>query len=155
VKIFSNGLFFRQCILLGVMIGLPLTLLSCSDLAGTVRQVTYPPEFTYVNRDELNSRMHELGYELQLLELALAPEHDPLLDQQQEVVGILRNMERIAGAIQAGEAGSNHPFLQNDMAAFLATIGHARTAAALDPPRYYGAGRVSGGCTNCHRMNRG
>jgi hypothetical protein len=138
-----------------VLLALSLTLVSCNDVAGTFRQVTYPPGFTYVSREELSSRMHELGYELQQLDLALAPENQPLSEQQQQVVDILRNIERIAGGIQAGEAGSNHPFLQNDMAAFMATVAQARASAGLNPPRYYGAGQVSGGCTNCHQLNRG
>jgi len=136
------------------LLGLAVALVTCSDFAGIVRQVTYPPGFTYVSRDELISRMHELGYELQQLDLALAPESDALSEQQQQVVAVLRNIERIAGGIQAGEAGSNHPFLQNDMATFLTTVGQARIEAGFNPPRYYGAGRVSGGCTNCHRINR-
>ena len=152
MSIVSNRLFARPCVLLAVT----LVLLSCSDFAGAVRQVTYPPGFTYVSRDELDSRMQELGYELQQLDLALAPEINALSEQQQQqVVGILRNISRIAGGIQANEVGSNHPFLQNDMATFLASVRQARLAAASNPPRYYGAGRVSGSCTNCHRVNRG
>lgn len=149
--IFINRFFARQCTLLM----LTLALVSCSDLAGTVRKVTYPPGFTYVSRDELDSRMHELAYELQQLDLALAPERDALSEQQQQVVGILRKMERIAGGIQAGEAGSNHPFLQNDMTSFLTILGQARASASMTPPQYFGAGRVSGSCTNCHVKNRG
>jgi hypothetical protein len=150
MSIISNRLFARPFILVAIS----LTLASCSDFAGTMRKATYPQGFTYVSREELSSRMHELGYELQQLELALALESDGLSEQQQQVASILRNIERIAGDIQAGEAGSNHPFLQNDMATFLATVGQARMAAALNPPRYFGAGRVSGGCTNCHQVNR-
>lgn len=151
MSIVSNRLFVRPCILLAMT----LALVACSDFAGTVRQVTYPPGFTYVSREELDSRMHELGYELQQLDRALGPERDAIAEQQQQVIDILRNIARIAGSIEASEPGSNHPFLQNDMATFLATVRQARLAATSNPPRYYGAGRVSGSCTNCHRLNRG
>jgi hypothetical protein len=150
MRIVSNSLLVR----LSVLIGLSLTLVSCSGVAGALRQVTYPPGFTYVSREQLTSRMHELGYELQQLDQALGPDNQALSEQQQQVVTILNNIERVAGGIQAGEAGSNHPFLQNDMATFMATVGQARVSAGLNPPRYYEAGRVSGSCANCHRLNR-
>ena len=60
----------------------------------------------------------------------------------------------IAGSLQAGDAGSSHPFLQDDMAEFMDDVRQARMSAALTPARYYWAGRLSGGCMNCHRTNR-
>jgi hypothetical protein len=72
----------------------------------------------------MKSRTHKLGYELQQLDLALAPRSVALLKQRQQVVVISANTGRIAGGIQAGDAGSNHPFLQNDMAAARAVNGH-------------------------------
>jgi len=134
---------------------LVITLLSaCSDFAGMVRQVTYPPDFNYVSTQELRSRMQQLGYELQQLEDALAAENTQRADQQRQVVRILRDIEDIGGDLRAGDAGSNHPFLEDYMGAFLVDVRQARMGASLDPPRYYMAGRVSGGCVNCHRANR-
>jgi len=150
VDIFTN----RLCARLLAVLTLILALVACSDFAGTVPEVTYPSKFNYVNREEITSRMHVFRYEIQQLDLALAHESKALLDRQQQVVDILDNIGHIASSIQADVAGSNHPFLQNDMATFLATVGQARTAATLNPPRYYGAGVVSGGCINCHLTNR-
>jgi hypothetical protein len=74
--------------------------------------------------------------------------------QRQQVLAALGNMENIASNLQGGEAGSSHPFLQDFMGNFVNDLGRARITASLNPPRYYFAGRVSGGCVNCHRVNR-
>lgn len=128
---------------------------SCSDMAALARRVTYPPDFTYVSGQELRSRMDQLAYQLQLLDQALVVESN--LNQQvrqQEVVSILGTIERIGTNLQAGESGSNHPFLEDHMADFVINVSQARSAAIMDPPSYYLAGRVAGGCVNCHRVNR-
>lgn len=136
--------------LLGALL---LTLTGCSDFAAAVRQVTYPPDFTYVTGAEMRSRMNMLGYQLQQLDEALAVT-DPAAPDQQAVVDSLRQLERISSQLQAGDAGASHPFLEDDMPAFVAQVSRARMAATQDPPRYYLAGRVVGACAGCHRVNR-
>ena len=131
-----------------------LALSACGDFAGMVREVTYPPDFHYEGGQELRSRMHQLAYQLQLLEEALAEDDSGQTLQQQKVVGILSEMGRIGSNLQAGDIGPNHPFLQDYMRNFLYDVGQARNEVAQDPPRYYLAGRVSGGCANCHTINR-
>lgn len=127
---------------------------ACSDFAAAVREITYPPDFKYVSGQELRSDMHWLAFELQQLDLTLTKDYAPATNQQQEVLETLGRLEAIAGRLQAGDAGSNHPFLYDHMSSFVNDISQARNAAALDPPRYYLAGRISGSCVNCHRINR-
>ncbi|MDA1371693.1 MAG: hypothetical protein O2971_13160 [Proteobacteria bacterium] len=127
---------------------------ACNNFAGMVRQVTYPPDFNYVSTQELRSSMQRLGFQLQQLDEALAEDSFQRIDQQQQVLGILRDIEDIGSNLRAGDAGSNHPFLQDYMSAFLVDVRQARMGASLNPPHYYMAGRVSGGCVNCHRVNR-
>jgi hypothetical protein len=127
----------------------------CSnDMAAAMRKVTYPPDFKYVSPDELRSSMQQLGYQLQQLDEALLPDNPQNAAQQQKVVGTLGNIERIGSRLQSGNAGASHPFLQDFMRDFLADVDRARSAASLAQPRYYLAGRVSGGCLNCHKVNR-
>ncbi len=130
-----------------------LTISGCADFAGIVRKVTYPPDFKYVTGQELHSSMDQMAFQLQLLDQALM-ENNIGGAAQQQVLGSLRNIERIASNLQAGEAGSSHPFLQDFMQDFVADVEQARNTAALDPPSYYFAGRIAGGCVNCHRVNR-
>lgn len=161
-------LFVLSTLLLFVIV---FTTGGCSnDMAASLRKVTYPPDFKYVSPSELRSNMAKLAAQMQNLDQALAQILEQSNDeeqtqglaqskmdeesQRQQVLTALRNMERIAFRLQAGEAGSSHPFLQGFMRDFVNDVGRARTAASLDPPLYYFAGRVSGGCINCHRVNR-
>jgi hypothetical protein len=125
-----------------------------SDMAAAMRKVTYPPNFKYVSPDELRSSMQQLAYQLQQLDEALMPDIPQDTAQQQKVVGVLGKIERIGSKLQGGNAGASHPFLQDFMQDFLADVDRARSAASLAQPRYYLAGRVSGGCLNCHKINR-
>ncbi len=131
-----------------------LLIYGCSDFSGTVRQITYPPDFKIVSPDELRSSMHQLAFQLQLLDKALIEESGQVSGQQQQVLDALGSIEAIGSGLQAGDAGSNHPSLQVYMNNFVNDVSQARSAAAMDPPRYYLAGRVSGGCVSCHRANR-
>ena len=129
-------------------------LTSCGNMTASVRDEIYPTDFNVDDGEALSSRMRQLGYELQQLDLALASDYDGRTDVQQTVVSSLRQVERIAGLVRAADIPANHPFLEEDMTEFLANVREARSAAADNPPRYYMAGRISGGCVNCHRANR-
>ncbi|MCB1670762.1 MAG: hypothetical protein R3F41_15985 [Gammaproteobacteria bacterium] len=137
----------------GVIV-LVMSLSACGGAARLIRQATYPPDFNYVSGDELRSSMDQLGYQLQRLDQALAPAETGQDVSQQEVLSVLGDIERIGTNLRAGEGGSNHPFLEDHMNDFVVQVGRARIAARMDPPSYYLAGRVAGGCVNCHRVNR-
>lgn len=145
---FTFSLFACSLISAVVAIG------GCSDVAPAVRKLTYPPDFQYMSGQELRSGMAELAYQLQLLDRALATGPTEQSAQQQQVVQTLTNIERIGASLQPGEAGSTHGYLKDFMADFRSNVGQARNAASMDPPEYYLAGRVAGGCINCHRVNR-
>ncbi|MBQ0712977.1 MAG: hypothetical protein KBT53_08455 [Porticoccus sp.] len=131
-----------------------LVINGCNDIAAMARKVTYPPDFNYVSEQEFRSQMDQLAFQLQLLDRALVTSNPEQSIQQQQVLDALRNMERIGSGLQAGEAGSSHPFLQDFMKDFMTDVRQARTAASMDPASYYRAGRVAGGCINCHEVNR-
>jgi len=149
--LFIMGLFFTV-----------LMIAACSsDFAANVRKVTYPPDFKYVSAQELRSGMEKMAFQLQLLDQALLTSNSEQImeqqqqqQQQQKVMDALRNIEKIGAKLQAGEGGASHPFLQDFMGGFVSKVTEARIAASLDKPRYYLAGKVSGGCVNCHKINR-
>lgn len=146
-------------IALCLLLGSASLLTACSSqFAESVRKVTYPPDFNYVEPEQLRSDMSQLGALMRTLEFQLAdePEHSSSRAEQhrQRVIETLSSIEGIAIRLQAGDAGANHPFLQDYMRDFVKTVGEARVAASLQQPRYFLAAKVSGGCTNCHRVNR-
>jgi hypothetical protein len=73
---------------------------------------------------------------------------------QQLVTTNLQEIERIAGFLQTSDISTDHPFLRDDMNEFLVDVREARQAVSSSPPRYYMAGRITGKCINCHRINR-
>ena len=142
---------------LAVVAILSLSVLTgCADnpAFALIRQATYPPDFNYVSGEELRDSMSNLGYLMQRLDEILEPAESGQPVQQQEVIAVLGNIERIGTNLRAGEAGSNHPFLEDHMSDFVVNVGRARIQAMGNPPEYYLAGRVAGGCVNCHRVNR-
>ncbi|MBA6327683.1 hypothetical protein H4J46_06980 [Colwellia sp. MB02u-6] len=142
-----------------IVVVVSLTTASCSSkFAESMRKITYPPGFKYTEPTELRSDMARLSQQMLLLDKALIKGYEPTQagakDQRQQVLQALQNMGRTAAKSITGEAGGNHPFMQDHMQDFVAAIDQARAAAALQEPNYYFAGKVSGGCTNCHKVNR-
>jgi hypothetical protein len=152
MRILQLPVAFRTVLSGVLVVATVLTIGACSDPGAMIRKATYPPDFKYVSGQELRSRMNQLAYQVQLLDGALADSSNPA--QRQEVLDTLRNIERIGVSLRAGEAGSNHPFLKDFMGNFVSDVSQARLAVSMDPPRYYIAGRVAGGCVNCHKVNR-
>lgn len=105
MKILQLTVTFRVVLLVGSV----LAMSACSDPGAMIRKATYPPDFKYVSGQELRSRMNQLAYQVQLLDGALVESNNPAV-QRQEVLDILRDIERIGTSLRAGESGSNHPF---------------------------------------------
>lgn len=126
----------------------------CSDVAPVVREFTYPPDFKYVSGQALRSSMDQLAYQLQLLDEALTHDASQPHMQQQQVLRALDNIERVGANLQTSDAGSTHPFLNTYMNDFRSGVRKARDTASTEPPNYYLAGKIAGGCVNCHKVNR-
>lgn len=143
----------------GALIIGSLAITACSSqFAESVRKVTYPPDFKYTKPADLRSEMDKLAQQMLLLDKALINVYESnqngIENRRQQVLLALNNMGRTAAKLKEGETGGNHPFMQQHMQEFVAKIDQARTAASLTEPNYYFAGKVSGGCTNCHKVNR-
>ena len=130
-----------------------LFLTACTNSSGGFPRVASPPEFDFVDGEELRSGMHQLAFELQKLDLILLSENGNQRNDSQSIVSSLRNIERIAGTIREGDINTQHPFLRRNMDMFLADVARAREEVSRGQPSYYFAGRVSGSCVSCHRAN--
>ncbi len=146
----NTRLFSRLFVALNFM----FLVVACSGAGGGFPQIANPPPFDYVDGEELRSGMHQLAFELQHLDMALASENDASPNLQQRVVSSLEGIERIGGILLTRDLSSTHAFLKDDMTRFLSGVSRALFDAERSPPRYYLAGRVSGACVNCHRVNQ-
>jgi len=141
-----------------VIVGSSIMAGCSSQFSESMRKYTYPPGFKYTKSEDLRSEMAKLAQQMLLLDELLnsryqqTPSAAP--NQRQQVLQILQNMGRIASSLVEGDAGGNHPFIQDHLQDFVAKVNQAKAAATLQEPNYYFAGKVSGGCTNCHKVNR-
>lgn len=126
---------------------------ACSSGNGGFPQIANPPPFDFVDGAQLRSRMHQLAFEVQRLDMALMAGEGDNSFAQPAIVESLKNIERIAGVIREDELSVRHTFLQNDMARFISTVSKARMSAESSSPRYSEAARVTGACVNCHQVN--
>lgn len=129
------------------------TIVACNQDSGTaVSQGASPPAFETAEAEETRSNMAEMGHQLALLDRELTADEYNQIDQL-EVVSILQAMELAGSSFESQEAAESHYFLQGELSQFLDSLTEARMAASDNPPRYYLAGRVAGGCTICHSVN--
>ena len=146
-----SGSFVAICLSLVVITG-------CSGMYSSVRKVTYPQNFKYLEKEDLQTNMGEMAIQVGLLDSALEktmfsdPENSEAV--RGEILDALNNINRIASRLQSGSAGSSHPFMEDFMGDFVNEVDKARSAASLAEPRYYFAGKVAGACASCHKVNR-
>lgn len=138
---------------LAVAVGL-LAGSACENVASGVRKVTYPPDFRYVSDVELRSTMGQLGQMTARLDgLARTPEG--LAGHREDVLVMLREMERLASRLNPADLPTNHPLLNANLDRLREDIHEARLAAMLEPPRYGRAEAVPGACLICHASTGG
>ncbi len=126
---------------------------ACSSGNGGFPQIANPPPFDFVDGAQLRSRMHQLAFEVQRLDVALMAGEQNDTYMQSSIVESLRNIERLANVIRDDELSVRHTFLQDDMARFISTVNRARMSAEGSSPRFSEAARVTGACVNCHQIN--
>jgi len=126
---------------------------ACSSGGTAFPQIGNPPPFDFVDGASLRSRMHQLAFEVQQLDLALMSGDNSNTYSQPGIVESLRNIERLATVVRDDELSTHHTFLKNDMTDFIATVSRARMRAESTSPRYSEAARVTGACVNCHQIN--
>lgn len=152
---------FMTRALLILMVGTSLG--SCAS----IRHVTYPPDFHYLDSQEVKSVMHEMACHLLQLQQLVVPDAGIMPDTprrvpQDAVLAELDALERTAASL-TGSSGTdvngkptrpatNHLLIDNHIDEFMAQIQRARWLVDNDPPDYYGVGQLAGNCLACHQL---
>lgn len=127
-----------------------LSILACGEARlEPLRSVTYPPDFHYLTRDEIQGTMAEFARSVDALDAILMQKGGPDAADRDAVVGILEQLRLQARHLESG-AESNHPGLHQDAPRFTRDVDRALVGARRDPPDFSGAGRIAGSCTACH-----
>jgi hypothetical protein len=105
----------------------------CADFARWLRQYTYPPDFRYIERNQLRSTMWQLAFHWRELNrlLGLAEKQEP---DRAEIIAHLRGMEQAAEKLVGTGLPSNHPLLDTNLPAFRQNIHlHGKPSSANHP----------------------
>ncbi|MBW2282668.1 MAG: hypothetical protein JRG76_07255 [Deltaproteobacteria bacterium] len=139
----------RSWIWIAPGLAVALALVACADTPEKVRTVTYPPDFHYITRDEIDSVMGRLAVQMVRLEARMQRDGEFRDEDRDAVVQILSEMLRLSQELKQGTR-SSHPRIHREGPRLERDIERALRAARLDPPNYYFAGEVSGACEYCH-----
>jgi len=129
---------------------LVLSAVACADLAAKMRRVTYPPDFRYIERSQLQSAMWRLAYDVRELDQLMRT--PPPIDavRHDATVRLLNDLLVATDALRGGGQPTNHPLLTDHVGRFRLDVSLALAAVQADPPSYYLVGSVTGACLACH-----
>ena len=134
-----------------ILIGLGVAILAMLvSSCATVRKATYPPDFVYLEKQEVSSSMQRMAISINKLDRLLSDTADQSESKQENVLSELNNIESITRSLEPGSNQSNHPLIDQHMDNFRDQLMMAKSAIGQDPPNYYPAGRLIGQCHGCH-----
>ena len=124
-----------------------------SDVGAEMRKATYPPDFAYISKEQLQSTMWQLARDASEVD-RLAAKPAPLsLADRNTLVALLGSMEAEVDHIGAEGKRTNHPMLDEKRDQFRADLVAARRGVESEPPNYTLARTVSTACTRCHHQS--
>ena len=126
-----------------------IQLIGCADFARWVRQYTYPPEFHYIERDEVRSTMRQLAFHSRELNRLIQSSDEPQ-QRRNEILMHLKAMEEAAEKLDHSGWSTNHPMIDMNLPSFRADLKFAREAIEREPLNSPFVGPVTGACVYCH-----
>jgi hypothetical protein len=129
-----------------------VVVLSCSggDMSRIARS-QYPPDFHYITKQEIRTKMGELAVQVVALDELLSRSDGPGPGERDAVLEILGRMRVLAGQLVWAGAKSSHPMLDRDAPRLRSDLDRAIAEVRVSSqPTYYAAGRVVGACSYCH-----
>lgn len=120
-------------------------------LGERVRSATYPPDFEYVTKKDVDSSMAKLAVDVQELNRLLRGQATALdATRKAEIVAVLERIQANSSALDSPSQRSNHPLIDSNLRMFREDVERALLSAKDDPPNYFLAGSVAGSCMYCH-----
>lgn len=140
----------RACVL-----ALALLAVACKsdDVAAELRKGTYPPDFSYISKEQLQTTMGQLARDTTALD-RVAAKPDPLSEADRAtLLALLSSMELEVDRIGKEGKRTNHPLLDEKRDQFRADLQAARRGVESQPPNYTLARTVSTACIRCHHQS--
>jgi len=143
-----NVSFKRMTSITFLAVMVTASIISCAQ----IRQLTYPPDFTYLENTEVDSLMQQMGKSIGRLDQLVAEATPTDTIQQQIIVAELSKLEKIAIRLSGGNTQTNQFVINDHIEGFISDISTARMFANLNPPKYFKVTNVTGSCINCHQF---
>lgn len=123
---------------------------ACAGLPALVRRVTYPPDFRYIERSQLQSAMWRLAYDVRELDQLMRTPPPVDAARRDATVQLLNDLLVATDALRGGGQPTNHPLLTQHVGRFRLDVSLALAGVQAEPPSYYLVGTVTGACLGCH-----
>lgn len=124
--------------------------IGCVAGCAQIRQLTYPQDFTYLEKKEVKNLMKMMGDSVGRLGQFVAKDSASLLKQQQ-VVAELGKLEDITSRLSGGHKETNQIFISDHIEQFISDVGTAKMFAKTTPPNYSKAKEITNSCQVCHQ----
>lgn len=143
-----KGYFTAGPFIVMVTIVVTTSLFGCAE----IRKLTYPKDFTYLEKKEVDALMQQMSEGLMRLDKLLAEPVTSDSARQQSIVGELDALESIANRLSGGHKQTNRPVIEEHIEDFIGDIEDARMFASASPPNYSNAGELTDSCLECHKF---
>jgi hypothetical protein len=145
----STSVTIKVSIRFSILVCVCAQFAGCADFARSVRQYTYPPDFRYIEREQLRSAMWRLAYHVRELDRAVDGGKAPS-EKRGEILKQLDGMDAALQILDTSGWPSNHPKIDMNLPKFRQDIRLARAAAERNPPNFVQAHSLTGACVYCH-----
>jgi len=125
-----------------------------------IRLLTYPPSFTWIGEEDVQTTMHAMANNLRTLDTLVAEELNPGSNQE-SIVKVLSDIEYMMASLSVQTPNpdihpeqlpaTNHLLIDEHVDEFLESVYRAKIQAEGTPPNYFGVGKLTGSCSGCHR----
>jgi len=116
-----------------------------------IRQVTYPPDFVYLDQSLIKTAMLRLSLAIRRIDEILIQGEPQSAAKQLEVRQLLQTVDEVTDSLGPGNLTTNHLIIDTHIDDFKREIRNAIRTANSSPPSFYAAGRLSANCVGCHR----
>ena len=118
----------------------------------TIRELTYPKDFTYIEDKEVEALMRRMGQSVGKLDQLVAEAKPSDTEQQQKIIAELNKLEAIATRLSGDHTQTNQFVIGDHIEGFMSDLGNAKMFASMTPPRYDRVNYVTNECAKCHQF---
>lgn len=117
-----------------------------------IRKLTYPPDFTYLEKQEVEGLMQKMSEGIGRLDQLVAEASTSDVARQNNIINELSSLERIATRLSGGHKQTNQIVINDHIEKFISEVSSAKLLASTSPPNYYKAREITNSCQECHQF---